>query len=42
LAHQAVDVSRLSRHVRLVLLTMEAAEKIHGVDRIRLVFQVVD
>ncbi len=42
LAHQGVDVSQLSRYVRLVLLTMGVAEEIHGVDRVRLVFQIID
>lgn len=42
LAHQGVEVPRLSRYVRLVLLAMGAAEGIHGVDRVRIVFQIID
>lgn len=42
LAHQRVQVPSLSRYVRLVLLAMGAAEEIHGVDRVRLVFQILD
>lgn len=42
LAHHGVDASQLSRYVRLVLLAMGAAEEVHGIDRVRLVFQIID
>jgi hypothetical protein len=42
LTHMGVEVSSLTRYVRLVLLAMAAAEEIHGIDRVRLVFQIID
>lgn len=42
LTHQKVEIAQLSRYVRLVLLVMEAAESVHGIDRVRLVFNIND
>lgn len=42
LAHMGVPVPTLSSHVRLVLLAMASVEQVYGVDRVRLVFQIID
>jgi hypothetical protein len=41
-AHMGFEVDQLSRPVQLVLRAMAAAEEIYGVDRVRLVFQILD